>query len=125
MQLGFSLVLGLATGIVSGMMGLGGGTLLVPGLVLLAGTEQHLAQGVSLTVVALSSLVGAITHHRQGTVALSTVLWVAPVAVACGVLGAQIASQLDASTLSKIFGGVLLAMSIVMLVGKGSEESGS
>jgi len=83
MDIALGLALGLGTGLVGGLMGLGGGTLLVPALVLLVGLDQHLAQGVSLAVVAITSLVGAITHHRQGTVRLQTVAWVAPGAVAC------------------------------------------
>ena len=114
-------MLGLSAGFVGGLMGLGGGTVLVPALVLLVGLEQHLAQGVSLSVVAATSLVGAVTHYRQGTVRLHTVLWVGPVAVGCGFAGASIAVGLDAQLLSRVFGIVLLLMSLVLLFGKGRE----
>lgn len=121
MELGLGILLGLSTGLVGGLMGLGGGMLLVPALVLLAGTEQHLAQGVSLSVVAATSLVGAVTHYLQGTVRVQTVLWVAPVAIACGFAGAQLAAGLDAAVLGKIFGAVLLLMSGVLIFGRGGD----
>ena len=118
MEFGFGVLLGLGTGLVGGLMGLGGGMLLVPALVLLAGTEQHLAQGVSLSVVAVTSIVGAVTHYRQGTMRLVTVARVAPVALACGFAGAQLAGELDAAVLRTIFGIVLLGMSSLLIFGK-------
>lgn len=121
MDIGLALILGLGTGLVGGMMGLGGGMLLVPALVLLVGLDQHLAQGVSLSVVAITSLAGAVTHHRQGTLRLATVAWVAPAAVACGFIGASIATELDAAVLGKIFGVVLVAMSGLLLLGREAE----
>ena len=95
--------------------------IIVPALVLLGGLGQHQAQGISLTVVAITSLVGAVTHYSQGTVRLEIVIWVVPFAVVCGILGAQIAIDLEADVLRKIFGIVALIMGIVMVVGKGDE----
>lgn len=121
MEYVFFIFLGVAAGLIGGMMGIGGGMIIVPALVLVWGLEQHLAQGVSLSVVAVTSLVGAATHYRQGTMRLQTVLWVVPLAVGFGFLGAQLATNLDGKTLSRIFGVVVLTMSVVMLAGKGSD----
>ncbi|MBI2887705.1 MAG: sulfite exporter TauE/SafE family protein [Chloroflexi bacterium] len=121
MELGLGVLLGLVAGLVGGVMGIGGGMILVPALVLLAGLEQHAAQGVSLAVVAATSLVGAIAHYRQGTVRPATVVWVAPGAVLFGFLGAQLAGWLDAGTLRHIFAGVVFTMSLLMVLGQGSE----
>ena len=121
MDFGQSVLLGAAAGLVGGIMGIGGGMIIVPALVLLASLGQHEAQGVSLTVVAITSLVGAVAHYRQGTVRLQTVAWVVPSAVICGVFGAQLATDLDADVLRKVFGVVVLVMSLAMLLGKGSE----
>lgn len=121
MGLGLGVFLGVVAGSFGGMMGIGGGMIIVPALVLLAGLGQHQAQGVSLAVVAVTSLVGAVAHYRQGTVRLQTVVWVVPFAVICGVFGAHLATGLDADVLRKIFGVVVLIMSLVMLLGKGAE----
>ncbi|HTG00657.1 MAG TPA: sulfite exporter TauE/SafE family protein [Nitrospirota bacterium] len=62
------LLTGVFTGFVSGMMGVGGGSLMVPAMVLLAGFEQHLAQGSSLLAMVPAGAVGAYTHWKLGNV---------------------------------------------------------
>jgi hypothetical protein len=61
-------IAGATTGFLSGMMGVGGGTIMVPVMVLLAGFGQHLAQGTSLLVMVPAGIVGAFTHWRLGNV---------------------------------------------------------
>lgn len=63
-------VLGLGVGTLGGLLGLGGGVIMVPALVLLAGYDQHLAQGVSLAVIVPVSLFGTLIH-----IANRRVLW--------------------------------------------------
>jgi uncharacterized protein len=63
------LLTGSATGFLSGMMGVGGGTVMVPAMVLLAGFDQHIAQGTSLTVMVPMGAAGAVTHQKLGNVA--------------------------------------------------------
>ncbi|MBN1475112.1 MAG: sulfite exporter TauE/SafE family protein [Syntrophaceae bacterium] len=62
------MIAGAATGFLSGMMGVGGGTIMVPVMVLLAGFSQHMAQGTSLLVMIPAGAVGAFTHWRLGNV---------------------------------------------------------
>jgi uncharacterized protein len=63
------LTTGLVTGFLSGMMGVGGGAIMIPAMVLLAGFGQHEAQGTALAVMIPVGLTGALTHHRLGNVA--------------------------------------------------------
>lgn len=63
------LVTGALTGFLSGMMGVGGGTIMIPAMVLLAGFGQHAAQGTSLAVMVPAGLAGAHAHHQLGNVA--------------------------------------------------------
>jgi len=63
------LITGVITGFLSGMMGVGGGTIMVPAMVLLAGFGQHLAQGTSLMVMVPVGIAGALAHHQLGNVA--------------------------------------------------------
>lgn len=60
---------GVTTGFVSGLMGIGGGPIMIVGMVLLAGFDQHTAQGSSLLAMVPSGAVGAFTHWRLGNVA--------------------------------------------------------
>jgi uncharacterized protein len=62
------LATGAATGFLSGMLGVGGGTVMIPPMVILAGMPQHLAQGTSLLAMVPVSVSGAWTHHRLGNV---------------------------------------------------------
>ncbi len=108
--------IGLVAGILAGMLGIGGGVILIPGLVLLLGVEQHTAQGVSLTVITLMSLVGAITHYRQHNVRLGVAVWIIPSAVVFSFLGGMLADMLDASLLRNVWGALLIVVGIVMMI---------
>jgi hypothetical protein len=59
-------ILGVLTGFVSGMMGVGGGIFMVPMMVIFAGIPQHMAQGISLLAMIPASAVGAWTHWKAG-----------------------------------------------------------
>lgn len=59
---------GVFTGFLSGMMGVGGGTIMVPSMVVIVGMGQHLAQGSSLLAMVPTGLVGAYTYWKLGNV---------------------------------------------------------
>ena len=61
-------ITGIITGFLSGLMGVGGGTIMVPAMVLLAGFSQHAAQGTALLVMVPMGAVGAFAHWRLGNV---------------------------------------------------------
>lgn len=111
LRLAAELALGLAAGILSGIMGLGGGVVLIPGMVFLFGVPQHVAQGVSLAVIVPTAVAGATTHYRQGNVALRLALLLAPAAMVGSVGGAWLAGRLDAVVLRQVFGILLLFVS--------------
>jgi len=106
------IAIGFFGGVTSGALGVGGGAVFVPALVLLLGAEQHAAQGISLWVVVCSSLVGAVTHYRLGTVDLDAARWIAPVAVPAGIAGAVIATGLRADQLQAVFSVLLVAIGL-------------
>ena len=56
-----------------------------PGLVLLVGTGQHEAQGISLDVIVVTAAVAAVTHHRHGSMDLPAARWIIPTAVPAGI----------------------------------------
>ena len=88
------LAIGLAAGFLAGLLGIGGGILIVPALVLLLGFDQHLAQGTSLVVIIPAALAGSWTHYRRGRLDLRVAAFVA----VGGVLGAAIGSLSALST---------------------------
>ncbi|MDJ0498416.1 MAG: sulfite exporter TauE/SafE family protein, partial [Acidimicrobiia bacterium] len=61
-------VLGLATGVLASTLGVGGGIIFVPSLVVFFGFEQHIAQGTSLAVILPTAIVGAYLHSKRGRV---------------------------------------------------------
>jgi uncharacterized membrane protein YfcA len=109
------LALGLAAGISSAVLGVGGGVILVPVLVVVFGFGQHIAEGTSLAIIVPTALSGAIAHHRSGYTdwSLGGVLGVA--GVVGGALGAQVALGLDPDTLARGFGGLMVLVSGLML----------
>ncbi len=84
------ILLGAATGMLSGLFGIGGGIILVPMLVMILGYQQRLAAGTSVAAILPAAIVGGIGYGLQGNVD-----WAAAIALAAGVVvGAQIGSYL-------------------------------
>lgn len=82
--------IGIAAGLLSGMFGIGGGTLIVPALVLGLGMSQRLSAGTSVAAILPTAIVGAVTYGVQGNVD-----WIAAICLAGGIIaGAQLGSYL-------------------------------
>ena len=103
-----ALAIGLAGGVAGGLLGIGGGTLYVPALVLFLGVEQQLAQGISLAAVIPTAISATTANLRRGYVDRRLAATVTPAAIVLAVVGAWIAGELDSETLSRIFGVVVL-----------------
>jgi len=127
MDIGIAVALGLAAGVLGGMLGIGGGTIVIPGVVLLLEVEQHTAQGISLAAMLLMALVGAFIHYGQGNVKSRMVLLIAPSAIAFTYLGAWAAGAVTAEWLTRVFAIALLIIGLRMLLfnrgGKGVSAS--
>ncbi len=102
------LLSGAFTGFLSGMMGVGGGTIMVPAMVLLLGMPQHTAQGTSLLAMVPASLVGAYTHFRLGNVEEGLALGLVPGVFLGTFLGGELAHFLPETGLRLVFAAVLL-----------------
>jgi uncharacterized membrane protein YfcA len=102
-----ALAVGLFTGVVSGLMGIGGGNVLVPASTILFGLEQHQAQGVSLLVIIPTAISGAWSHYRRGNVNVRVALLLIPGAVLGGLVGARLAQGVPSDQLRIIFGIIL------------------
>jgi uncharacterized membrane protein YfcA len=102
------LLTGVFTGFLSGMMGVGGGSIMVPAMVLLAGFEQHLAQGSSLLAMIPAGAVGAYTHWKLGNVRTNLLTGLIPGILLGTYLGGTLAHVLSETVLRIIFAAVLI-----------------
>jgi uncharacterized membrane protein YfcA len=117
-----NVALGCVAGILGGLLGIGGGTILVPILVLGEGYPQHVAQGVSLLMILPTGIVGAWSHARHGHV-LGRILPALMVGGAVGaLLGAFLANRIESSTLSRLFALFLLPVSAQMIFARGRDN---
>ena len=113
------LLLGLAAGIFSGLIGIGGAIIIIPSLVLLFGLSQHTAQGTTLALmVPPIGLLAAWVYYRQGFVDLKIAGLICLGFFVGGLLGAKFATEIPDQLLKKVFGVVLLLASLKMMFGK-------
>ena len=110
------LLIGLAAGMLSGLVGIGGGIIIVPGLIYLLGFSQKMAQGTSLGILLLPVGILAVWQfHKQGYVDVRSVGIVAIAFVLGGYFGSKITVALPDEVVKKIFATLLLVISIKML----------
>jgi len=102
-------LVGLAAGLLSGMFGVGGGILIVPGLVLVAKMDQRIAHGTSLAAVLPISISSFLTYLSHDHVDWPVAMWLAVGAVAGAVLGTKLLHVLPHRTLALSFAGLLVA----------------
>ena len=102
------LTTGLFTGFLSGMMGVGGGSLMVPAMILLAGFPQVLAQGSSLLAMVPAGASGAYTHWRLGNVVRGMLPGLIPGILVGTFVGSSLALRTPETALRLIFAAVLV-----------------
>jgi uncharacterized membrane protein YfcA len=110
---------GIMVGVFSGVMGLGGGSVMIPLMVLALGLSQTEAHGTSLAVmIPPVTLPAVIEYYRKGNVNLSVAGWMA-IGVLCGTFfGALIANSLPKDTLKLVFGFMLIYVAAYTIFGK-------
>jgi uncharacterized membrane protein YfcA len=111
------LLLGLIAGTFSGLIGIGGGTIIVPALIFLFGMSQHLAQGTTLALlVPPIGFLAAWTYYKQGDVDLRIAALSCAGFCVGGLLGAKFAQKLSNVVLERVFGVALLLISLKMML---------
>lgn len=106
---------GLIVGVLTGLVGAGGGFLIIPALVLVTGLDMKTAVGTSLTIIAFKSLLGFtgdLGHHVMDWTLLSLVTLVAIVGM---VIGTFVSKKIDSKPLQKAFGWFVLIMGIFIV----------
>ena len=110
------LALGLATGLLSGLVGVGGGIILVPALVYVVGYSQLDAQGTSLALLMLpGGFLGVIQYYKNGHIDTNTVLSLAAGFILGSLMGSKIALQLPQEIIKKVFALLMMAIAIKLL----------
>ena len=109
-------LLGVLTGFVGGLAGLGGGIVVIPVLVVFFGFTQQQAQGSALALLAIPvSVVAAYTYWKAGYVDVKVVLLLAAGFVVGGYAGAKLAIVMPTILLQRIFGILLLGLGARMV----------
>ncbi len=109
-------VLGICAGVISGTLGLGSGTVIVPVLVLLCGFEQKSAQGTALAAMVPMALVGALLYWKNPDIEMNRLVIGLIIfgALAGTLAGAELAFRLPSHTLRKVFAIYLVIVAVKM-----------
>ena len=107
------LAVGLGSGILSGLFGVGGGILIVPSLVFFLGLTQHQAQGTSIGLMLLPiGILAAYNYHQTGNLNIKYGLIIAAAFVVGGYLGSKLSLGLDEVLVKRLFGFLMLVVAL-------------
>ena len=113
------LVIGIITGVMAGMLGIGGGLVVIPALVMVMGMSQQTAQGTSLAMMLPPiGVLAAYNYYKAGHVDIKIALILAIAFIAGSYFGSKLAIRLPQELMEKIFGIFLLLVAIKMLFWK-------
>jgi uncharacterized protein len=105
-----AIAVGLAAGVVAGLLGVGGGVLFVPGLVLFLGLDQHQAEATSLLAIVPVAIVGSWRQDRYGNVHRADALLLGLLSVAGAAAGVALANALSGTLLRDAFAALLVVV---------------
>ena len=113
------ILIGLLAGVLSGLFGIGGGVIIVPALIFLCGFSQLKAQGTSLAVLLPPVGIAAfLIYYKQGNVDIKAGILIVIFLIIGSFFGAKMASAVPIDVLKKLFGILMLLISIKMIVSK-------
>jgi uncharacterized membrane protein YfcA len=120
------ILVGVAAGILGGLVGVGGGIIIVPALIYFIGFSQKTAQGTSLGLIMLPvGILGVLQYYKQGHVDFRVVAILAVGFLAGSYFGSKIALSLPQETVKKIFAVLMIVIAIKMLFLDKTKKSGS
>jgi uncharacterized protein len=113
------IVIGIITGVMAGMLGIGGAIIMIPALVFLLGISQQTAQGTSLAVMLPPvGIIAAYNYYKEGQVNIRFAIILAIFFLVGSYFGSKLALNLPQAVLKKIFGILLLLVAAKMLLSK-------
>lgn len=109
--------IGILAGMAGGLLGIGGGAIMTPLLILFFGLSQHQAQGTTLaTLLAPVFILAVMKYHQSGNVNIQMAIFMAVGLAAGAWFGAHFAQSVSSETLKKFFGVFLIVMGIKMFL---------
>jgi len=112
-------VIGIITGVMAGMLGIGGAIIMIPALVYLLGISQQSAQGTSIAVMLPPvGILAAFNYYKAGHVNIKWALILAVFFLVGSYFGSRMALNMPQALLKKIFGILLLLVAARMLLSK-------
>jgi len=103
-----AIAIGLAGGVIAGLLGVGGGVLFVPGLVIFLSLNQHHAEATSLLAIVPVAAVGAYRHDRYGNVRRTDALLLGVLSLAGAAGGVALANELSGALLRDAFAALMV-----------------
>jgi uncharacterized membrane protein YfcA len=111
------MIIGLLAGVLSGLVGVGGGIIIVPALVFLLGFSQHQAQGTSLGLLLLPvGILAVFNYYKQGYIDIKVVLIMSVAFVVGGWLGSKLSLSISEQLLKKVFAFILIGVAAKILL---------
>ena len=110
------IVSGLIVGLLTGFLGVGGGFLIVPALVMLIGLPMHEAVGTSLVIIALNSAAGFAGHLDGQLLEVRTILAFLSAGIVGTVVGVRLGKRLDPSFLRRLFALFVIGLAVFLLL---------
>lgn len=111
-----ALLIGLVSGVTSGLFGVGGGIVMVPAMYYLLQVDIKTAVGTSLVVIIPTALTGSVKHFQLGNIDWRLAGWLVPLAVAGGFTGAWLTGIVQADLLRRLFGGLLVLAGVYTIL---------
>lgn len=108
------LMLGFITGILNGLFGSGGGTIIVPALVFLFSIEDHKAHSSAIAIILPLTIISSLIYVKNGIYDIPLTIKVGIGSILGGYIGAKLLNLLSSNSLKKIFGAFMIAAAIRM-----------
>lgn len=112
------IAIGLVAGLVSGLVGIGGGIIVAPALVILLGFSQKMAQGTTLALlVPPIGILAALSYYKQGYVSIYAAIFIIVGFVVGSVIGAKYLTGFSNEIVTRVFAVFLIAVAVKLLIG--------
>ena len=113
------IIIGLLAGFLSGLVGVGGGILIIPLLIMLLGLTQHEAQGTALfAMLPPIGILAAMNYYKEGFVKWEYAAVIALTFVVGGYFGSKLSISLPDQTVRRVFGVIMLIGAIKLIFSK-------
>lgn len=113
------LLVGLAAGFMSGLIGIGGGIIIVPMLVYMLGYQQQMAQGTTLFMFLFPiGILGVMNYYKAGYVDYKSALFICSTFIVGSYFGSKLAISIDQKLIKQVFGAIIVVLGIKMILGK-------